>query len=205
MRLRTLWSARESTGSTPRLPLLPAPGVFTADRRLIGISAVAPVAGAVARAVFSGARLLLLQRPRRRLDIARLDPENEAETAALDGSGSPVHVDARVSEVAQHPGGPSDSVVAGNHESGRRRKGAQSTRRGHSREHGRILRDQVELRLSIPDRIGGEVHELHPALLEPAQDAIGLPGLVGYFERVRFHLPDGGVRHAPSLGRIASL
>jgi CIC family chloride channel protein len=59
MRLRTLWSGRESTGSTPRLPLLPAPGDFTADRRLIGISALAAVTGAVA-AVMAVALLRLI-------------------------------------------------------------------------------------------------------------------------------------------------
>jgi len=48
MGLRTLWSARGTKGSTPRLPPLPAPGDFTADRRLIGISALAAVMGLVA-------------------------------------------------------------------------------------------------------------------------------------------------------------
>ena len=48
MKLRTLWSARGSRGSTPRLPPLPAPGDFTADRRLIGMSALAAVTGAIA-------------------------------------------------------------------------------------------------------------------------------------------------------------
>jgi H+/Cl- antiporter ClcA len=48
MRLRTLWSARGSRGSTPRLPPLPAPGDFTADRRLITMSALAAVTGVIA-------------------------------------------------------------------------------------------------------------------------------------------------------------
>ena len=59
MKLRTLWSARASRGSTPRLPPLPAPGDFTADRRLIGISALAAAVGAVA-AVIAVALLRLI-------------------------------------------------------------------------------------------------------------------------------------------------
>ena len=51
MNLRTLWSARGSRGSTPRLPPLPAPGDFTADRRLIGISALAAATGALAAVI----------------------------------------------------------------------------------------------------------------------------------------------------------
>src|SRR5437016_3443886 len=48
MGLPTLTSARRNRGSTPRLPPLPSPGDFTADRRLIGISALAAMTGAIA-------------------------------------------------------------------------------------------------------------------------------------------------------------
>jgi len=48
---RTLWSVRGSEGSTPGLPPLPAPGDFTADRRLIALSALAGATGAIAAVV----------------------------------------------------------------------------------------------------------------------------------------------------------